>query len=290
MNVLTIANNKGGQGKTTLSVFISQYLARKGKRVLAVDLDPQCNFSQRFLEMEFDENDPEIIRPPLNPDIGEDEAPWDGRASSADVFLYEAAVSYTTPYENIEILPGQSKDLLRVERVSEDEVKRAVHEIFARWLHEAHLETDYDVVVIDTGPSKGPLTTAAIYAATDILIPAEMEEMAVEGLYGMLAYWNMANLQRPAESPINLLGILANKIQTRNSIHQHFYEVLCEDPTVGQYMLPQVMHAWNGYREATMHGAKSIFDAPPSTNARQEAEAVCQLIEERMSHGKAIEA
>lgn len=283
MKVLVIANNKGGQGKTTLSVLLSQYLALQGKRVLAVDLDPQCNFSQRFLEMEFDDEDPEIIRPPVNPYIDSAEEPeWNGRASSADIFVHGATVSYSTQFDNIEILPGHSKDLLRVERVTEEEVANAVHEILSQWINQTGLEEEYDVVVIDTGPSKGPLTTAAIYAATDILIPAEMEEMAVEGLYGMLAYWNMANLQRPAEAPVRLVGILANKFQSRVTIHQHFYELLCSDPTVGRYMLPQQMHSWNGYRESTMHGTKSIFELAPSDKARQEAEQICHLIEERM--------
>lgn len=285
MDVLVVANNKGGVGKTTLSQIISTYMAERGHRTLAIDLDPQCNFSRRFLAMEVDSGDPQAIIPPVHPEFDPQDPDWagsDGRGSSADIFRHGVTLSYPTHIANLEIVPGQSNELLLVERVTQQEVTKAVHKQLVAWFEDAKIRDEFELVVIDTGPSKGPLTTSALHAATHILIPAEMEELSVEGLYGMLAYWSVNNLQRPSTNPLTLLGIVANKFDNRLPIHKHYYDALSADPGIGKYMLPIKMHYWQDYKEQAMHDAKSVLHLSAGNKTRQEAEALCKLMEERI--------
>lgn len=283
MKIIVVANNKGGQGKTTISVLLAINRAMKGKRTLLIDLDPQCNCSRRFLKMEVDPDDPEIIHPPLHPDFNpEEDTDWDGRSSSANFYFKGILQEYPTNIENLYIIPAEATRLLDVERVKKNEILSQVHEIFASTLLDESFTADFDTVIIDTGPSKGPLTTSALYAATHILIPAEMEEMAVEGLYGMLAFWNVHNQQRPAENPLHLIGILPNKFSENVPLHKAYYDSLCNDPTLAHYMFETVMHSWQGYRESVMPGGKPVLQLPPSDRCRQEAEAICQHVEERV--------
>lgn len=285
MKVLVVANNKGGVGKTTLSQIISIYMAERGHRTLAIDLDPQCNFSRRFLAMEIDASDPQAIMPPVHGDFDRADPAWagsNGRGSSADIYRHGVTLSYPTSTPGLEVIPGHSNELLLVERVTQQEVTKAVHKQLAAWLEDAKIRDEFELVVIDTGPSKGPLTTSALYAATHILIPAEMEELSVEGLYGMLAYWSVNNLQRPSTHPLTLLGIVANKFDNRLPIHKHYYEALSADPGIGKYMLPIKMHYWQDYKEQAMQDAKSVLHLSASNKTRQEAEALCQLMEARI--------
>lgn len=281
MKVLVVGNNKGGVGKTSISILLSIYFAREGYRTLGIDFDPQCNFSRHFVDMEIGQDDPEVIRPPEHPEFEASEEHWHGRNSSADIFGSGFVMSYPTVFEKLEVIPGHSKDLLNVERVTQQEMTGRVHKRLDEWF--TTWESDlFDIVIIDTGPSKGPLTTAALQAASDIVIPAEMEELSIEGLYGMLAYWSAANLMRPKERPLNLLGILANKFDTRLPLHQHFYDSLAAHPSVGTYLLPVVMHNWQDYKEATMTGGTPVLQLAPGNRTRREAEKVCKTLMERM--------
>ena len=61
MRVLAIVQNKGGVGKTTVARILTEYFGMQGIRVLGIDLDPQCNFSRRFLTMQLDPTDPDGV-------------------------------------------------------------------------------------------------------------------------------------------------------------------------------------------------------------------------------------
>ncbi len=283
MKVIVVANNKGGVGKTTISQILAVYFAKTGKKTLAIDLDPQCNFSRRFVAMEIDPDDPEIIRPPRHPDYDPNDPSWDSdRGSSADIYTLDNSVAYPTDFPNLEVIPGHSKDLLTIERVTMQTVASKVHNRLQEWMTGAGIHQDYDVCIVDTNPSKGPLTTSALAAATDILIPAEMEEMSVEGLYGMLSYWQTSNRKRPVSNPLNLVGILANKFDNRLPIHNFYYETLMATNPINEYLLKPKMHSWQDYKEASMQDGTHVLDMPPSNKARREMEEICDLIERRV--------
>src|SRR5690606_32001675 len=101
MKILCVSQNKGGVGKTSLVKLISVGLSKKGLRVLAIDLDAQCNLSKRFIEMERDPAAEDGSKPPLHPEYNPaEDDDWDGFSSSAAIYTGRLVVPYPTAVEN----------------------------------------------------------------------------------------------------------------------------------------------------------------------------------------------
>lgn len=285
MYVIVPTNNKGGTGKTTIATMLCHYFAKQGKRVLGIDLDPQCNFSRRFINnMVIGDGMP--VHPPPHPEFDPNDPEWDdcpdGIDHSANLFYRGSAVIYPTNYENVDMYPGHEQLLIDVERTTIQKAVTDVHYQMMRVLQDPFFEKEYDVVIIDTGPSKGPLTSSAIHAATHILIPAKMEEMSIEGLNGMLSFWERINQARDEHNQIKLIGIIANMFKEQSGLHQDYFKVIADDPFLGEYLIEEKIHDWQDYAEAAMPGNRSVLDMAPSSKARKEAERVCKSIVERL--------
>jgi len=159
LQIISVANFKGGSAKTTSSLYLAQGLALQGYRVLAIDLDPQASLSAMFgYQPEFDiaENTT------LYGAIRYDEARVDMRS-----------VIRSTYFEGIDLVPG-NLELMEFEH----ETPRAMgkrsgpEDLFFRRVAAAisEVEADYDVVVIDCPPQLGFLTMGALNAATGMLV------------------------------------------------------------------------------------------------------------------------
>lgn len=287
--ILVCATNKGGEGKTTTSINLAEYASLiLKKKVLLIDLDPQANLSGRYIQMDYDPAYKSGKIPPLHPDYNatEDEQ-WDGRSSIANIFYGEEAVPYPTSIENLELLPAHSQKLLEAEAVTKNEVLEKVHMQLKYFVDLAELQQTYDLVIIDTPPSKGPLTVAAIKAATHLIIPAQMEQFSIEGIYGMLQLWKQESYKRPKETPITLVGILPNKYRDIN-LHREFLQELQQMKGIGNYVLPNPIKVRAVYSEILVEGAhpKSIFELKISHVARQECETACrEILNKVLSHG-----
>lgn len=282
MKVIVPTNNKGGVGKTSIATIIADYCSRiLHKKTLVIDLDSQCNFSQRLLRMEVDPSFPDGHIPPIHPDY-EDGEDWDGRSSIADIFLNpeKGIVPYPTLNEYLDIAPAHAANLKAVELVRRDDVLPLVHNRFRDFLALPDVREAYDVVVIDTAPSKGPLTISAIRAATDVIIPAIMEDKSIRGVYGMLQLWMQESLQREEDNKLNLVGILPNMFDARTSLHNDLYHSLLENSEIAQYVMPHKLARRINFAENDCDNAspKSIFDLSKSNQARQEALKVCEYI------------
>lgn len=289
--VLVCATNKGGEGKTTTSINLAEYasLVLK-KKVLLIDLDPQANLSGRYIEMDYDPSHKSGKIPPLHPDYdpNEDED-WEGRSSIANIFYGEEVIPYPTAVDSLELLPSHSQKLLEAEAVTKNEVLEKVHSQLQRFIALPELQSTYDLVIIDTPPSKGPLTIAAIKAATHIIIPAQMEQFSIEGIYGMLQLWKQESYKRTANNPIELVGVLPNKYRDIN-LHKEFLSELRKMNGIGNYVLPYAIKVRAVYSEILVDNArpKSIFELATNHIARQECEKAYSLIMERVfAHGKA---
>jgi chromosome partitioning protein len=159
--ILTVANQKGGVGKTTTTVNVAAGLAQRGLNVLVLDLDPQGNASTA---------------------LGIDHSP--GTPSMYDVLVGGRPLTEVVQQANIPNLSAvpATVDLAgaEIELVSvvarESRLKKAV----------AAYDRPYDYVFIDCPPSLGLLTVNALVAAREILIPIQCEFYALEGLGQLL--------------------------------------------------------------------------------------------------------
>lgn len=278
--ILVVAQNKGGVGKTFLSKCLAEYVSIVRKqRVLLIDLDPQTNLSRRFLDMELIDDGSDSYSPPLHPDYDPIEDPdWNGFSDASDIWLHGFAVPYPTKFENLEIIPSHAQKLEKIELVRQQEVYDEVVTWLKKFLLLDEMKEDYDIVIIDTRPSKGPLVQASMYAATHLLIPSEMEAPSVEGLHGMLSVRNQANLSRDKTDQLSLIGILANKYQTKASLHQEYYSALAEDERIGQCMLNTKISDWLGYKNSMLYGAESLFNKKKTNKYRKQIESACEEI------------
>lgn len=159
LQVVALANFKGGSAKTTTSVHFAHYLALKGYRVLAVDLDPQASMSAMFgHQPEFDVGDNETVYGALRYD--------DQRRSVREIIR-------PTYFDGLDLIPGNI-EVMEFEHETPRVLARkgGADTIFFERLREAlgEVADDYDVVILDTPPSLGFLTLSALYAATGLVV------------------------------------------------------------------------------------------------------------------------
>src|SRR3989338_5298926 len=287
MEIIAFVNNKGGVGKTTCSKLMAEYLSKtKNMRTLCIDFDPQCNFSHKYLQMEIDPAAPEGLMPPIHADYDpydKEDQNWDGRSSIAEIFYGQGVIPYPTYVDNLDMAPGHAEKLLAAESVRRSEVVEKVHKQLAQFLNSPDVHAAYDAVVIDTAPSKGPLTISVVKAATHIVIPSVMEEQPVQGIYGMLQLWMQESLSREKSRPLRLIGILPNMFkQTR--LHKDILKSLQDNASISKYILPVKFSQRIVFAEvdAADSNPRSIFDFPEQHVAKAEAEEVCSHIAERI--------
>lgn len=283
MHIIVPTNNKGGVGKTSISAILADYFSRvQKKKTLIIDLDPQCNFSQRALKMEIDPSYPEGHIPPIHPDYEETDETWNGRSSIADIFLnpQQGIVPYPTANEFLDVAPAHALGLLTVEQCRKEDVLELIYNRFHKFLSLPDVQSEYDYVVIDTAPSKGPLTRSAMRAATHVIIPTIMEDKPIKGVFGMLQLWMQESMRRERSNPLNLIGILPNMFDARTTLHKDLYDSLRSNPQISKYVLPYKLNRRIQYAEVDCDDAtpKSLFDLPETNKAREEVTQLCDHI------------
>jgi len=206
--IITVANQKGGVGKTTTAVNLAAALAIHGLRVLVIDLDPQGNASTA---LGIDHRQPDI-------------------ASVYELLLGEAtleeAIQQTPAHESLFCVPA-TLDLAgaEIELVSlvarENRLKNAINqEVLARF--------SLDYVFIDCPPSLGLLTVNAMVAAREVLIPIQCEYYALEGVGQLLRNIELvqAHLNRDLHVSTVLLTMYDGRTkladQVAEEVRRHF--------------------------------------------------------------------
>lgn len=194
--IITVANQKGGVGKTTTTVNLAAALAQAGARVLVVDLDPQGNASTA-LGVEH---------------RAEVESVYDVIVGDAPI---RDAVQQSPEFPGLWCLPATihlaGAEIELVSLVAREQRLRTALE-----LHLGEVDEPYHYVFIDCPPSLGLLTINAFVAAQEVLIPIQCEYYALEGLSQLLD--NIKLIQRHLNPKLALSTILLTMYDSRTNL------------------------------------------------------------------------
>ena len=191
-----MAMQKGGVGKTTTTVNLAAALAEMGRRVLAVDLDPQGNLTQHA------GLDPDTITPTL----------YDALKAEVDGGTGDVRAAIYATREGFDLLPSQP-ELSLVEVALINTLSR--ERILAGLLD--GVAANYDFILIDCNPSLGLLVINALTAADSVLIPIQTEYLAARGALMILS--TIETIRRKRLNPrLTIEGILLTMADTRASL------------------------------------------------------------------------
>jgi chromosome partitioning protein len=200
--IIALLAMKGGVGKTTCALGLASAARARGKRVLFVDLDPQRNSTDSLVDAEFRKaclkarkrrDEPEALLDLLETDDPTREE------------VLEIIRSGVGKWKGVDVLPA-TRFLHTIERAGPDMVTK-LREILA-------LVADlYDVIVIDTRPAFGMLTTMAVYAANVALVVAEPKKY---GLSGLVDTWDQLTRLKEAGLPdLRRAAVIGNQYDAR---------------------------------------------------------------------------
>jgi len=255
MNIVAIAQQKGGVGKTTSALALGHALAEQGKRALLVDLDPQSS-----LTISLGLN-PASLGKTVYDLLREKEKP-----------LEATAVITKTPIDRLDLIPANI-DLAGAETELVGQLNR--EGILRDAL--APLKGSYDYILIDCPPSLGLLTTNALTAATHVLIPIQSDYLAMRGTTLLLE--TIGRIQRKLNPRLEVWRIL---ITMHNVRTVHAKEVLEEiRSTFKDVVFTTPIKYSVRAKEAPVEGQSILTYDPLSEVAR----AYRSLAQELISHG-----
>lgn len=288
MKVITTAGNKGGIGKSTIALTLAQYFSEcKNMKGAFIDLDPQGNSSSSLIPMTNDPAHPTGYMPKSHPEWDahkppDDDPDWDGISSIADIFIGRPIYPYPTWLANLECFPSFASLLEDAQRVLKVDVKEKVINRLKEFTTLLSKHSNYEFIIIDTNPQFGPLTMAALRAATHGLLPTELEQYGINGTIGMIEAISQEQLRRPKDDSIQIAGILPNQVR-RTAVHNKFLSDLREIQESGNLLLPPIVQR-TIYTELVVNNAKPncVFNLPKSNRARLESEKWCEIVYERV--------
>lgn len=255
MRIIVLVNQKGGVAKTTTVANIGAALARRGRKVLLVDLDPQANLSEGYGivtdQLEKSIYDVLIGEIPLKSVVvnlreGLDLAVSDINLSGAEAELLQ--------------LPG--KDL---------RLKKALKSA-----------KGYDYILIDSPPSLGQLTLNALAAAKEVIIPLQAEYYALKGLKKLLSTIDM--VQKWTNKGLHITGVLVTKYNHRKNLNRDVLETLTAHS--GQKIFNSLIRDNVSLAEAPSTG-QDIFEYKGNSSGAADYAALCEeIIEQEVMHDR----
>lgn len=245
--VYTVANRRGGVGKTATAHALGAGLTKRGYRVLYIDLDSQCNLSYDLgIQGELQYSSLDVL---------------EGRATASEAILET---------EGGEIIPA-SPELATADRIidgvgKEYRLKEALEPI-AR---------NYDYIIIDTPPALGVLTVNALTASSRVIIPAQAEIHSLQGIDQL--YGTIEAVKHFTNKKLKIEGVLLTRYIARSIISRDMkdnLEALAKE--IGSKTFATPIRECSAIKEAQATQT-NIYSYAPRSNASKDYEALVEEI------------
>ena len=284
MKTIAVYHNKGGVGKTTVSVNLAAALRKQGKKVLLIDIDSQANttFAAGLVKFQFEEDD----------NLKDNNVYH--LLESGDFNFISDVVKKTSYFNNpeIDIIPSHIR--LIDGQYKLNQIGASKTRLITKL---KRVEKEYDVVIIDTPPSRDLYAEVALIAADYLIIPSDLKPFANQGLPSVQEFIKQVNEYREVigKNPISILGVLPSKISThaqfikhtfpkqRSAVQERYGLSLMDSIIFERTALSHCVNQTILIGDLEIPDPKSIFEFEIDSPSAQEFESLAQEVLEKVS-------